>query len=185
MSPSIEKTPSTTRMPPVPVAVQGEEAAQVVRIVVLELLDLGADGEARAVVDAGVVLPVEVDRVALAREGRQDAEVDLEARRKRHAGRLFHEDGEALFQLDVDVERAVQEAAAGAAGAVLPDGLDRALLDLRMRGQAEVVVRPQHDHLAAAHRDDRVLARLDGPEEREEAGSAKLVRNRISSTLFE
>ena len=96
--------------------------------------------------------------------------------RERDAGRLLHEIGEPLLELDVDVERAVQEPAAGAARAVLPDGRDRPLLDLRVRGQAEVVVRPEHDHLAAAHRDDRVLGRLDGPEEREEAGGAKLVR---------
>src|SRR5664280_2070705 len=143
------------------------------------------DGARLAVVDAGMVLPVEVDRVSLTRERGQDAEVDHETRRKRHARRLFHEDGETLFQLDVDVERAVQKAAAGAAGPVFPDGLDRALLDLRMRGQAEVVVRTQHDHLAAAHRDDRVLAGLDGPEEGEEAGGAEVVGNRISPTLVE
>src|ERR1039457_5474165 len=162
-----------------------EKAPQGRRIVVLELLDLGADGEARAVVNAGVVLAVEVDRIALARERGQNAAVDHEARRERHAGRLFHENGEPLCQFDADAERSLQEAAAGAAGAVLPDGLDRALLDLRMRGQAEVIVGPQHAHLAAPHRDDRVLARLDGPEEREEAGGTKVVGYRISSTLVE
>ena len=47
----------------------------------LELLDFGPDREARAVVDAGVVLPVEVDRIVLAGEGRQDAEIDEKAGR--------------------------------------------------------------------------------------------------------
>ena len=79
----------------------------------------------------------------------------------------------------------VQETAPGAAGPVLPHGRDRGFLDLRMRGQAEVVVGPEHDHLAAAHHDDRVLARFDRPEERPDARRPEVVRHGVRPTLIE
>ena len=124
MSPSIEKTPSTTISRPLASDVVLHLAAQIVDVVVAELADV-AEGEPRAVDDAGVVLLVEVDRVALADEAGDHAEVHLEAGGEDERGVLSHELGQPLLELDVEVERAVQEAAAGAAGSVLPDRVDR------------------------------------------------------------
>src|SRR5690606_1807048 len=112
--------------------------------VVLELEDL-AEAEPRAVEDAGVVERVEHGRVVPAEQTREHAEIDLEAGREGEGGFAAHERGEALLEAYVDVERAVEQARAGAAGAVLLEGRARGLLDLGMVGEAEVVVRAEHD----------------------------------------
>ena len=159
------------------VAVQHPD--EVVRVVVLELPDVRSDGQAGAVVDAGVVLPVEVDGVALRREGPEDAEVREEPRGEGDAGGLPHEGRQPLLELDVDVQGPVQEPASGTPGAVLPHGRDRAFLDLGVGRQPEVVVRPEHDEVATAHPDDGVLTRLDHPEVVPDPGGLDLVRDGV------
>ncbi len=66
-----------------------------------------AEGEARAVDDAGVILLVEIDPVALADQAGNGSQIHLEARGKGHGGFLPHERGQALLELDVEVQRAV------------------------------------------------------------------------------
>ncbi len=94
--------------------------------------------------NAGVVALVAQYVFAFADQRADDAEVDLETRAVKQHGLLVDQLGQGRFQLQVDVQRAVEEAGAGAAGAVL---LDRGLggrFDLRMVGQAQVAVGTQH-----------------------------------------
>src|SRR4030095_11834713 len=80
-------------------------------------------------------------------------------------GLALREAGETLLELDVDVESAVEEPRAGAAGAVDGERGGGALLHLGVSGQPEVVVRAEHDDGLAVEHDDRVLAGGDGPVE--------------------
>ena len=71
----------------------------------------------------------------------------------------------------MQVEGPVQETAAGAAGAVLVQGLLGGFEDLRMMRQAEVVVRAQHDASLALDDDDGILGFGDRLEVRVETRS--------------
>ena len=128
-------------------------------------LDVFQDlGHPDAVDDAGVDLLVGDDDVVAVHDGRDGAEVDLEARAE-DQGRL-HVDvlGQALLELEMEVECPVEEARAGAARAVLLDGLDGGFLDLGVVGQPDVVVRADHDELLAVDVDFGPLGVLDRDE---------------------
>ena len=116
-----------------------------------------AEGEAAAVVDAGVVLAVADDVVAAADEGADDAEVGLEARREGDGPVHVHKVGQLALQLQVQPERAVQKARAGAARAVLRKRRLRRRHNLRRGRQAEIVVGAEHDAPPALHNDLGVL----------------------------
>ena len=72
--------------------------------------------------------------------------------------------GELGLELEVQVDRAVQEARAGQPGAVAVDGVERRLLDPLVAGQAEVVVGAEHDPPGALHLDDRQRRALEHAE---------------------
>ena len=114
---------------------------------------------------------VEQDDLAAADQAGDEAEVGLVAGGEDEAGFLAEELGEVVLQLLVQVEGAVQEAAAGAAGAVLMERLLGRLEDLRVVREAEVVVRAQHDAPLALDDDDRVLGLGDRLEVRVETRS--------------
>ena len=73
---------------------------------------------------------------------------------------LPHELGQPLLEPHVKVQRAVQEAAARASGAVLSDRVDRRLLDPRIVGQSEIVVRAEHQQAPARRWKPRDPARI-------------------------
>ena len=112
--------------------------------------------ELAAVDDAGVVLAVAEDGVALLGEGGERALVREKAGREQQHRLALEVIGKRFLELLVEADVAVEQAGAGAAGAELArrvaGGLDHALV----LGEAEVVVRPDHDlGLAAA---DHVVA---------------------------
>ena len=184
MSPSIEKTPSTTISRP-----RAETSVLIclrkVRcVVVLELPDV-AEREARAVDDARVVLLVEIDDVALADETGDRAQVHLEAGGEGDGRVLAHEVGEPLLEPHVDIEGAVQEPRAGAARSVFPDGGDRRLLHPGVVGQPEVVVRAEHDHPPAVADDLGILRGLDHAEEGVHPRLADAFRNLVAMAFLE
>ena len=162
----------------------GELALEVFHVVVLELDHLG-EAETRAVDDAGVIQCIEEDHVLATEEAAQHSEVHLEAGGEGERGLALHERGETILELDVEVERAVQEAGAGAARAVALDGLDGGRLDLGVVGQPEVVVRPEHDHAPTVDRDDGVLRGLDAAEVVVEPLTAKRVGQLVIAALVE
>ncbi len=136
---------------------------QGLHVVMVEAHEL-AEAQQAAVDDAGVVLAVGDDVLAAADQGADDAQVGLEAGGVEDGGLLADQGGQLRLQLQVDVQRAVEEARAGAAAAVLVDGRLDGLLDLRVVGQAEVAVGAHHDDLAAIERDLGILRGADGPE---------------------
>ena len=74
--------------------------------------------------------------------------------------------GELALELQVQIERAVEKSRAGDAGAVPVERVEGALLDALVAGQAEVVVRPEHDPLLALHLDHRQSGALEHAEVR-------------------
>ena len=57
-------------------------------------------------------------------------------------------------------QRPVEKPGAGAAGAVLLEGPDTGLNDLRVRGQTQIIVRAEHDPAFALHDDLGILSGL-------------------------
>jgi hypothetical protein len=75
-----------------------------------------------------------------------------------------HELGQVALELEVERERAVQEARAGEAGAEALEGVAGGLLDALVAGEPEVVVRAEHDPLVALHVNHRPGRALEHPE---------------------
>ena len=136
-----------------------QEPFQVDHVVVLVLEGLGK-GQTGAVKDAGVVLAVADDEVALARQRRDDAQVGLEPGAEDQGGLAPHEAGQPLFEFHVEIQIAVEKAGSRAARAVFCQGLRGGLLDPGIAGQAEVVVGPDHDYLLLVDDDLGVLSGL-------------------------
>ena len=112
---------------------------QIVHIVVLEAEHL-PEGQSAAVVQARVVLAVH-DHIVPATDNRaDDAEVRLEPGGEGHHRLFPQEGGQLLFQLKVQLQRAVEEARAGAAGAILLQRLKPCPDHIGVRRQTEVVV---------------------------------------------
>jgi hypothetical protein len=141
-----------------------EDPVELIEVAVDEALDL-AVAEPAGVHDARVVFLVGDHHVVLPYQRRDRAEIGLHAGAEDEGGLLAHEGGQAPFQLLVDGERAVDEAASRRARAEIVDCLLRRGLDLRVEGKAEVVVRSQHEHLAALHHDLGALGAFQRLEE--------------------
>jgi hypothetical protein len=84
-----------------------------------------------------------------------------------------HPGGQLALELEMELDRAVEEARARQARAVALQGVARALLDALVAGQTEVVVGAQHDPLGALHLDDRRGGGLEHAEVGQEVGLAR------------
>ena len=100
--------------------------------------------------------------VVHAHDGGDDAEVGLEAGGEGDDHFLVQELRQLRLELQVHFQRAVEIAGPGAAGAVLLKGVNAGLDDLRIRGQAEIVVGAEHDAALALHDNLDVLTRFQG-----------------------
>jgi hypothetical protein len=89
------------------------------------------------------------------------------------------------LEFDVEFEGPVQEARAAARRAEPIDGLVRRGDDMRMVGEAEVVVAPGHDETPAVHLDFRPQVLADGDEVGVEALGFDLTSTREASALLE
>ena len=107
----------------------------------------------RAFHQAGVQVVVADHDIALLGEGRERGVVGLESGAENDGGFFMNQGGQLRFELDVQVQRAVEQARTAAAAAVLADGLRGGLIDLGVGDQAEVIVRPEHQHFALPHAD--------------------------------
>ena len=124
------------------------DGARGVDVAVRKYLD-GRAAQPRAVDDAGVVQLVGNDEVVLAEDGRDGSRVGGEpALEHDHRFRLL-ELGEPALQLHVNLHGAGDRPDGSGADAQLLQRRERFLLQLRMRRQAEVVVRREVDDLAA------------------------------------
>ena len=135
-----------------------------IRHVVVPVAEHLAEAEPGAVVDAGMVLPIQDHIVASAHQGGDDAQIGLEARGEGHDRLLAEEPGQLLFQLQMHGQRAVQKPGAGAARAEVLQSPDAGLHHFGAAGEAQIVVGPQHDPPPALHDDLWPLPGLQGAE---------------------
>jgi hypothetical protein len=140
-----------------------EKTLEIRHVVVTELADV-AEREAAAVDNGGAIFAVAEDDVALADDGGDGAEVRLEAGREDESGFLVQELRKAAFQLFMEFQRAVEEARARAGRAEFFRDLHRGVDDAGVVGEAEVVVRPDHDHVPPVDARPRRLVRGERPE---------------------
>jgi hypothetical protein len=129
-------------------------------------MPVGPDARARhrdGVEDRGVVAGVADDGVAGGEEGGDAAHVGEVAGGEDEGVLGAHPLRELALELEVEGDRAVQEARAGEAGAVLLEGAAGRLHHPRVLGQAEVVVRAEHQALAALHPHHRAGGALERP----------------------
>ena len=152
--------------------------------VAVAVAEHGAVGEFAAVVEAGVVLTVHDHIVPAADDRGYDAEVGLEAGREGDHAVLAEEFRKLCFQFKVQLQRAVQEARAAAAGAELSVGFHAGFNDLGVRGEAEVVVGAEHDAAFAFHLHDSVLPGLEGVKIRIDILLADVVDEAVFLCLF-
>ena len=96
-----------------------------------------------------------IDRVARAEDRPQRAEVGLVAGGEHQRGLGVQPLGELALELEVEIDRPVEEARAGQPGAVAVERIQRALLDPLVAGQPQVVVGAEHDPPLALHLHDR------------------------------
>ena len=164
MSPSIEKTPSTTtRTPPPSLGRALQHLLELVEPVVAERAQLGPRQDA-AVEDRGVVAGVDDHRVARRQDRAERPDVGLVAGGEDDRVLGAHEVGDLGLELEVHLRRAVEQARAGHAGAVLGQRVARAGDDALVLGQPEVVVAAEHDPGLALHLDDGPRRALHHPE---------------------
>mmetsp|Transcript_78788 Transcript_78788/g.219008 ORF Transcript_78788/g.219008 Transcript_78788/m.219008 type:complete len:389 (-) Transcript_78788:393-1559(-) len=152
-----------------------EAALQVGQVVVLIAPALGL-AQPDAIDDGGVVQCVADDGVLLAEQGLEQAAVGVEGRGIEDGVLAADEAGDALLQRLVQVLGAADEAHRRQAEAMSAQRLVRRLDDLRMAGQAQVVVGTEVDDLAAVGRlHHRALRRGDDALGLEEASGADAV----------
>ncbi len=115
----------------------------------------------RALDDAGVVILIRKDNVVPAGDRLDDALVGHVAGRKEDGFILPHKVSQPALELQVQVQRPVEETASGTARPVLLHGVLRRFLDAGVGGEPEIVVRAGHDDLLAVHVSRRPLASVD------------------------
>ena len=129
--------------------------------------------------DGSVVLLVPEDVVLTAAESGDNAKVDTEAGAVNHDVFLADVLGDALLELLVEVECAVEEGRTGASCAELAGGLDGCFLDTGVVYQAGVAVAAEHQHFFAVDNHLGVLLGRDGAEIGINARSLGFLRSRV------
>ena len=109
-------------------------ALQILHIGVVEAQHF-AVAQLAAIVDTGVVLLIADDIIAAPHNGADDAQIGLEAGGEGDDRLLVQEPGKLRFQLQMHFQRAIEEAGAGAAGAILLKRLDAGFDDLGAGGK--------------------------------------------------
>ena len=127
-----------------------QAALQVLHVVVLVVKALG-EGQAAAVYDGSVVTVITDDEIVLGEKLRDNAAVHGEAGGEHQGLVLTHELCELLFQLDVNVQGAVQETGAGATRAVFLERLDTGVDDALVTGKTCICVGTKHHNLVTVH----------------------------------
>ena len=122
------------------------------------------EGQLFALDDRGMVELVKEDIVVASCDARYYAAVGLKAGREKDSAVFAKKVGKELFELLVQVEGAVEERTAGAAGAVFVNGGLGGFFDLGVVGEAEVAVGAEHQHAFAVHDDFGVLVARNGTE---------------------
>ena len=119
-----------------------------------------AEAETAGVIDAGMVFTVADHIVVSTHHGADDTQIGLEAGGKGRGGLLMQKIGERILQLQMQLQRSVEKAGAGAARAVLFERFHAGFDDLLVDGQTQIIVGAEHDAALALHDDLRILPRF-------------------------
>jgi hypothetical protein len=133
-----------------------QHALQAGDVVVQETLHFGAAHHAR-IHDAGMVILVDDDIIVFAQDRRDGAHVGLVAGGKYQRSFLAHIRGQAAVQLQMQFQRAVQEARPGHAGAISLHSVDRCLAHARIGRQPQIIVGADHHHFLAFEHGNRAF----------------------------
>ena len=113
--------------------------------------------ETTSVIDRRVVLAVIQDIIVLAADSGDNSQVCLESRRNGHTLLVACKFCDLFLQLQVQVERAVQETATAHAGSVFVERCVTGLNNGLVLCETEVVITAQHDHAVVLHLHHRGL----------------------------
>ena len=138
-----------------------DELAQILGIVVRKALE-GGQRETDAVPHAGVDVLVGQDHITALGEGGDGGHAREVAGHADMAGFTVEEGRELFFQIDVVGAGTVGQAGAGGARAPFQHGGAARLDHGGVKGEAEIIVAGQHDHVAAVQADVRALLPLHG-----------------------
>ena len=136
--------------------------------------------QARTVDDGGVIIFVVDNDVVSAGNAGKYTQIDLVARAENDRFVFADVFGQFFLQLDVQIERAVQETRTCTAGTVFVDRFFRSLFQLGVVGQTQIAVRAEHKYLFPIDDHFGVLLRLDGAKIRINASGLRLLRLGIS-----
>ena len=154
-SPSIEKTPSTTTSTPPPSsAARSSERSSLSSRLWRNGRSFARESRQPSRIEAWSPESA-IDRVAGGEDRAERADVRLVAGGEDERVLGPHPLRDLALELEVQLERAVEQPRAGQAGAVALQRVAGARHDARVGGQPEVVVRAEHDPLGALHLDHR------------------------------
>ena len=136
---------------------------QVGHVVVL-VAELLGHRQTAAVDDGGMVAVVADDVVVRTEECRDDATVDRKACGDTKGIVLTNEFCQFAFELDMYVERTVEEAASGTSAAIFAHGLHTGFDDAVVAGEGGIGIAAEHDDVVSCHVHFGTLLALDGTE---------------------
>ena len=136
------------------------------------------------VIQACVVFLVHDHVVVQSDHGADDAQVRLESGGQRDHGFLAQELGQFLFQLQMELQSAVEESGTGTAGSQLLIRLHARLDHFGAGGETKVVVGAEHDAALAFHDDLGILFGLQRVEVGIDPHLHDLVRKPALEALF-
>lgn len=135
--------------------------------------------------NGGMVLAVAKDEVIGLGQGGKGTLVGKESGGKKQSTFAAKESSQRLLQFIMEGDRAIEQAGTGASGTKLASRLTGRLDNTGILGQAEVVIRPDHDFLLTAADNMVPVALLDAAEIRVESLSSGICRIAILSALLE
>ena len=131
----------------------------------LEVLHIGVtvthdfrEAQSARIVDRGVILTVVEDIVILTADSGNDREVRLEAGRAGHTILIAGELCELFFELQMQVQRTIEESAAADTGSVFVECRVTGSNNFGVFCEAQIVIATQHDNAVPFHLNDRRLA---------------------------
>ena len=141
--------------------------------------------ELASIDNARVVLAVAEDGIPLLGERDEGALVGKKTCGEQNGVLTTEKFGDSRFQLDMELDRAVEQARAGASSPVAARGFASGLDDSRILREAEVVIRPDHDFALAFADHIVAVGLLDRTEIRVESLGARIGAVPVFSAFLE
>ena len=160
-----------------------EHTLEILHVVVLVVQLLGK-GETASIDNRSMVAIVANHEVVLAQQSRDDALIYGETCREAEAIVLTDVFGNLLFELNVQVERSVEETASGTTRAILVECSLSCIDDTLVASQTRIGIRAEHQHLVTTHLNLRSLLSFNSAEIRIHVGFHKLLRFTVVLVSF-